>query len=138
MQIQGLHKNIYRFSSYALSQEKLEIHRKKYEVPVRKWEKLKSEGVSDKTCQEILGVSRATYFRYKKRLDELAKGILPPSKKPKNIRKPQWGEAEKQLVLKIRREDKTYGKEKISLILKRDYAQTMSESTVGRILTHLK
>ena len=31
MQITGLHKNIYKLSSYALSQEKLESHRKKYE-----------------------------------------------------------------------------------------------------------
>ena len=28
MQIIGLHKNIYKLSSYALSQEKLELHRK--------------------------------------------------------------------------------------------------------------
>ncbi len=60
MQIIGLHKNIYKFSSYALSQEKLEKHRKKYEVHVRKWEKLKAEKVLDKTCQEIIGISKAT------------------------------------------------------------------------------
>ena len=64
-------------------------------------------------------------------------GQLPPSKKPKNLRKPQWGEAEKQLVLLIRRENPTYGKEKIAIILQRDYGQTMSQSTVGRILKFL-
>ncbi len=52
MQIIGLHKNIYKLSSYALSQEKLEKHRIKYEKQVRHWQKLKSEGVSDRTCQE--------------------------------------------------------------------------------------
>jgi transposase InsO family protein len=40
--------------------------------------------------------------------------------------------------LKVRRENPTYGKEKIAVILKRDHAQTISESTVGRILNHLK
>ena len=34
MQIIGSHKNIYKLSSYSLSQEKLEFHRKKYEKPV--------------------------------------------------------------------------------------------------------
>jgi len=91
MQIIGLHKNIYKFSSYTLSQEKLEIHRKKYEKQVKYSKKLKSEEVSDSTCEEIIGISRATYYRYKNHLAELEKGILPPSKKPKTIRKPHWG-----------------------------------------------
>jgi hypothetical protein len=105
MQITGLHKNIYKLSSYALSQEKLEAHRKKYETPVKKWEKLRSEGVPDQVCQEFSSISRATYYRYKARLNELTKRILPPSKKPKALRKPQWGESEMQLVLHIRREN---------------------------------
>lgn len=138
MQIKGLHKNIYKLSSYALSQEKLEEHRKKYEKPVRLWQKLKSEGVCDKTCQEVVGISRAQYYRNKNRLEELEKGILPPSKRPKKFNKPQWGEAEIQLVLRVRRENSTYGKEKIATILKRDHAQTISESTVGRIIKYLK
>lgn len=121
-----------------MSQEKLEQHRKKYEKPVLDWQKLKSEGVSDEICQVILGMSRATYYRYKRHLEGLVRGILPPSKKPRNLRKPLWGEAEKKLVLQIRRENPTYGKEKIAIILSRDHAQTLSESTVGRILTHLK
>ncbi len=41
MQVKGLHKNIYKLSSYALSQEKLEIHRKKYEKQVIIVEKTK-------------------------------------------------------------------------------------------------
>jgi transposase InsO family protein len=134
MQIKGLHKNIYKLASYALSQEKLEFHRKKYVSLVESWKKLKSEGVSDKICQDILGISRATFYRYNTRLDEISKGILPPSKRPKNLRKPLWGEAQKQLVLSIRRENPTYGKEKIAVILNRDHGQTLSQSTVGRIL----
>lgn len=137
MQIKGLHKNIYKFSSYALSQEKLEAHRKKYEKPVKHWEKLKSERVCDKTCKEIIGISKATYYRYKARLIELNKGILPPSKKPKSLRKSSWGESEMQLILRLRRENPTYGKAKISVILKRDHNLMISESTVGRILKHL-
>lgn len=137
MQIIGLHKNIYKLSSYTLSQEKLETYRKKYEKPVKIWKKLKSEGVSDQICQEFSSISRSTYYRYKAHLVGLTKGILPPSKKPKSLRKPQWGEAEMQLVLRIRKENLTYGKAKIAVILKRDHGIQFSESTVGRILKHL-
>jgi IS30 family transposase len=137
MQIFGLHKNIYKLSSYALSQEKLELHRKKYEKPVKYWSKLKSEQVCDKTCAQVIGISKATYYRYRARLMALNKGILPPSKRPKSVRKPSWGESEMQGVLRLRRENPTYGKAKITVILKRDHNVHLSESTIGRIIKHL-
>jgi transposase InsO family protein len=87
--------------------------------------------------QEVVGISRATYYRHKKILTDLEHGKTPPSKRPLKPNKPRWGEAEKQLVLKLRRENPTYGKEKIAIILKRDHGQNISESTVGRILKHL-
>jgi putative transposase len=137
MQITGLHKNIYRLSSYALSQEKCEFHRKKYEPFVRKWRKLKTSGLSDQDCQEIVGISRATYYRYEGHLTQLARGIFPPSRKPKTFRKAVWGESERQGVLRLRRENPTYGKAKIAVLLKRDHGLCLSESTVGRILKDL-
>ena len=138
MQIKYLHKNVYKLYAYSRTQECLDVYRQKYEEKVHRWEKLIAEGVRPKTAQEFLGFSRATYYRMKKTLKKLEKGILPPSKKPKKLNKPHWGEAEMQLVLKVRREDSTYGKEKITEILKRDYGFTMSESTVGRIIKRLK
>ena len=138
MQIKGLHKNIYRLYAYARTQECLEVYRQKYLHQVQRWEKLGSEGVSLDLRQEIVGISRATYYRYRKILRKLEKGIAPPSKKPKRLNKPRWGESHKQLVLQIRRANPTYGKEKIAIILKRDHHQTISQSTVGRILKFLK
>lgn len=138
MQIKYLHKNVYRLYAYSRTQECLDFYRKKYEDKVRRWEKLHSEGINVKISYEILGFSRATYYRMKKILTDLEKGILPPSKKPKKVNKPRWREAELQLVLRVRRENPTYGKEKIAIILKRDYGATISESTVGRILSNLK
>lgn len=138
MQIKYLHKNVYKLYAYSRTQECLDVYRKKYEDKVQRWKKLRSEGVSIETAQEILGFSRATYYRTKKILKDLEKGISPPSKRPKKVNKPRWGEAELQLVLKVRREDSTYGKEKVTQILKRDHGFPMSESTVGRILKHLK
>jgi len=138
MQIFRLHKNIYNLYSYARTQECLDSYRIQYQDDIKQWELLKEEGCSPEAAQTFLGFSRATYYRKKKILKDLEKGISPPSKRPKKVNKPRWGEAQMQLVLKIRRENPTYGKEKIATILKRDHAQTMSESTVGRILKHLK
>jgi transposase InsO family protein len=138
MQIKGLHKNIYRLSQYALSQEKADSYRKRYEVAVKKWKAAKSQGCDEVFCQDHSGISKATYYRYKKKLKQLSKGILPPSNRPKRLRRPLWGESEKQLVLRIRRENPTYGKMKIAIILKRDFDCQISESTVGRILKSLQ
>lgn len=138
MQIKRLHTNFYKLYAYARTQECLQAYRDQYQHHVKQWEKLQNEGVDPKTIQAFVGISRATYFRYKNILREIEQNKIPPSKKPIHVNKPKWGEAQKQLVLKLRRENPTYGKEKIAVILKRDHAQTMSESTVGRILTHLK
>lgn len=137
MQINYLHKNFYKLYRFSSIQECLDQYRQKYQPHVLLWEKLASEGVSLKLKQETTKMSRSTYYRHKHILKNLAKGIIPASKKPKQVNKPKWGEAEMQLVLKIRRENPTYGKAKIAVILKRDFSQTMSESTVGRILKSL-
>ncbi len=138
MQIKGSHKNIYKLYAYARTQECLEAYRQKYQHQVHLWEKLASEGVSLNLRQEIVGISRSTYYRHRKILKNLEKGIAPPSKKPHKLNKPKWGESHKQLVLQLRRANPTYGKEKIAIILKRDHGQTISQSTVGRILKYLK
>ena len=137
MQIHGLHKNVYRLYRYARTEECLDVYRQQHEDKVRHWGALKAESVSDAKCQEFVGISRSTYYRYKRVLDRLRHGIAPPSKRPKRVNKPRWGEAEKQLVLRIRRENPTYGKEKIAVIINRDHGRFISASTVGRILTVL-
>jgi len=137
MQIKSHHRNVYKLYAYARTQECLKIYRENREEKVRQWEKLKAEGVSNATCKEITGISRATFYRYKAILKALQKGRTPPSKRPKKVNRPGWGEAEKQLVLRIRRENPTYGKEKIAVIIRRDFGRQISTSTVGRILKHL-
>ena len=137
MHIKGLHKNIYRLYAYSRTQECLDVYRQKYQKRVNTWEKLTAEGVNLKLKQEFSDISRSTYYRHKAILKNLEKGILPPSKRPLRLNKPKWGEADMQLVLRLRRENPTYGKEKIAVILKRDLGETLSQSTVGRILKHL-
>lgn len=138
MQIKSLHKNQYKLYAYARTQQCLEKYRSIYQKGVDTWEKLKKEKVSDKLCSQMSGISKSSYYRHKKILDDLNyKNILPPSKSRKNLNKPKWGESERQLVLMIRRQNPTYGKNKIAVILKRDYQKNISESTVGRIIKDL-
>lgn len=138
MQINCLHKNIYRLYKYARTQECLDHYRKTYETQVKQWDELKVEGVSDELCQKTVGISRATYFRHKRILKELERGIHPPSKKPRKLRTHNWSDDLIALVKTIRLENPTYGKAKIAVIIKRDNKIKASESTIGRVLTHLK
>lgn len=138
MQINCLHKNIYRLYKYARTQECLDHYRKTYETQVKQWDELKVEGVSDELCQKTVGISRATYFRHKKILKDLENGIYPPSKKPRKLRVNNWSDDLIALVRTIRLENPTYGKAKIVVIIKRDNKIKVSESTIGRVLTHLK
>ena len=137
MQIKGLHKNIYRLYRYARTQECLDLYRKWYQESIDKWEEAKKNGNTDAFASKYASISRATYFRRKKVMAGLKNGIMPPSKRPRSLRTPKWGEAHMQLVLQIRRANPTYGKAKIAVILKRDHDQALSQSTVGRILKHL-
>ena len=113
-------------------------HQEKYQSRVNEWESFKNAGMDVKRIPEFVGFSRATYYRDKQKLLALSQGQLPSSKCPKRLNKRQWGESEKQLVLRLRRENPTYGKAKIAVILKRDHQCNLSESTIGRILKHLK
>jgi len=137
MRIVGLHKNIYKLANYSLRAENKEKYYNLYEEPVRRWNKLKAEGVSDQLAAEFCGISRATYFRYRRAVLNLQKNIYPPTKAPKRKRQGGFGESIQQLILSIRRDNPTYGKNKIAVILKRDHQVKISESSVGRILDQL-
>ncbi len=79
----------------------------------------------------------SNYYRYCQRITALSKGIKLPTRKPKKLNKACWVESQKQRVLEVRRENPTYGKEKITVMLKRDFGLEISVSMVGRILKHL-
>lgn len=138
MQIKALHKNVYKLYAYARPQESLEALGRKHRERVARWELLKKEGLKDAAAARVAGFSRASYYRSRIALEKLQRGIAPPSKARKSQNKPRWGEAEKQLILRLRRENPTYGQDKIAVILARDHHLKLSPRTVGRILAYLK
>lgn len=138
MQIIALHKNLYKLYAYARTEETLAALGDEHRARVARWESLKAEGLNDAAAGRLAGFSRASYYRSREALAKLQRGIAPPSKARKRQNKPRWGEAEKQLILRLRRENPTYGQDKLAVILARDHALTLSPRTVGRILAQLK
>ena len=138
MRIIGLHKNIYKAASMALStgiNEKQAQERKK---ALGDWELLKKKGLTDQEIYHITGISRSVYYRRKMKLKLYGvQGLKDLSKRPKNTRQSKVSKDVKDTILGIRKENPTYGKQKIRRILVRDHNITHSESTVGRILTEL-
>lgn len=139
MRIIGLPKEIYKAYKYAQNHQLFHEFREKHEKPLREWEYLrKTYKMSFEDLSKQFCFSRATFYRLRRILRDLDAGKPVPSKKPRRTQKTMlWGQTEIDLVLKVRRENPTYGKFKIYHILKRDYGFTLSESTVGRILKFL-
>jgi len=133
MQMKYLHKSIYKLSRYRYLYDESNNRKHPYYKVVHKWELLKSEGVSDSTASEVTGISRATFYRYRRLL---RLGRLPGKRRPEKFRRSNIPEATRQLILSIREENPTYGKYKIMIILRRDHATLLSESSVGRVLKH--
>jgi putative transposase len=99
---------------------------------------LREEGMSAIQASELLGISRATLYRWEKRLEEEGlKGLEDRSHRPRRTRKPTWSPELSQAVLALREQYPRWGKDKLVILLRREGWQ-VSTSMVGRILSSLK
>ena len=87
-----------------------------------------------KTCR-YFGISRTTFYkwfeRYKK--DGL-EGLLDRPKTPKNTRKPTIRNQCREQIIKVRKQNPTWSKEKISVYLQEEKNIKVSPSTVYKVL----
>lgn len=105
---------------------------------LRLWEVLRSKGSSSKEASELLGVSRASLYRWKRRLErEGWKGLEQRSRRPKQVRKRLWSLEEIEAVRSYRLLYPCWGKEKIRVLLEVDGIK-LSASSIGRIIRYLK
>jgi len=138
MQIVYLHKSIYKLKRIVSPEENIDPVILEIKNKVKTWEKLKAHKVPERDISKITGISRASFYRYKKSIDSFGlKALERRSKRPKSFRMSKIPNEIIELILKLRLADPTYGKAKIHIILKRDYAVTISESTVGRVISKL-
>ena len=138
MQQKCLPRAVYQINHLLNKYEDIPEIAYKRESTLRKWISLKDEGVSDKVIAKTIGISRATYYIWQASYTKHGiLGLIPQSKRPKNIRNAITPDNIKQKVLEVRREFPTWGKFMIAIVLKRDFKLNISESTVGRILKEL-
>lgn len=118
--------------------QELPAHAEELRQKLRKCRKLLRSKVSWKDIAEIVGMSKASYYRIAKKVSALGiLGFIKQSTRPKQMRQSQVPQEVLDLVLKLRLENRTYGKAKLSVILRRDHGIRISESTVGRIISKL-
>jgi transposase InsO family protein len=105
---------------------------------LRLWKTLKEKGLGDREVESLLRVSRATLYRWSRRLEEKGpRGLEKMSRRPHRIRKPCWSVETTEAVLRLRQEYPGWGRDKLAVLLKRE-GMALSSSTVGRILVSLK
>ncbi len=101
-------------------------------------ELLLTEGCSEYVALQALGVPRATYYRWKRNYKKLGlSGLENESKRPNSTRKSTWTHEIEQRVYHLRKKFPLWGKAKIAVMYKREFCQTISASTVGRIIKKL-
>jgi len=102
-------------------------------------EAFRKHGVAWIEIQSLVGISRATYYRWKRRLErESLKGLVPKSKRPKHLRqKVHWTPKLLIAIETLRKQNPTWGRWPIWLALKKQGFR-VSERTVGRILAYLE
>jgi len=111
-------------------------------VALKRWDALKrferaiSIGLSSCEAAQIVGIPKATLYRWKARKSRNLQSLVPFSRCPKSFRKSKISDTFKRRILELRREHPTWGKRKITWLLKQEGTHA-KESTVGRVIGDL-
>jgi transposase InsO family protein len=90
------------------------------------------------TCRHF-GIGRSLFYKWKNRYDRLGpKGLEEVSKRPARVRTPTTPTVHVDLIRTLRRAHPEYSKYKLRVILERDHGVTLSDSTIGRVITRYK
>jgi putative transposase len=96
------------------------------------------QGLHSEESAQVLGIPRATLYRWYRRLKSQGPiGLEAKSRSPNRKRKPTWSLELIELTKKLREEHPGWGKDKLVVLLHRQ-GFMVSTSMVGRIITYLK
>jgi IS30 family transposase len=138
MQVFGLHKSIYKLNRFIKPEENFTSETLIKNHAVKTWQQLKARGIPEAEIASITGISRASFYRRLKQIKAYGlKGLERRSRRPKTFRKSQIPKETIDLILQLRHLNPTYGKAKITVLLKRDHGIILSESSVGRVIRKL-
>ena len=105
---------------------------------LKAWRALTQRGLTSREAAEALRLPRSTLYRWQRRLKlEGLQGLEDRSRRPKRMRQRQWGADLAVQVRRLRESCHGWGKDKLAPLLWED-GETISISTVGRILKHLE
>jgi len=136
MQQKILHKKFKYVSGIDETEYSKLVYERKEKLEL--YEQLISEGCSEETALIAIHTSRATYFRWKRNYKMWGlSGLENESKVPNNVRTSTWTRQIEQRICELRRKFPLWGKAKITVRYKLEYHETISESTVGRIIKKL-
>jgi transposase InsO family protein len=91
-------------------------------------------GNISQTCR-YFGISRKTFHHWKKRYQPFhLESLEEKSRRPKNLRTWEVRRIEEQRVLALRRQHIRYGKEKLKILYKQNYQESISSWKIQRII----
>lgn len=134
MKVFGLQGDVYRLARLA--------ERQVPEAAVMRFELLgrvallRAKGLSAAEASTALGLSRATYYRWRHQARGGVERLVPRSRRPHRPRRPTWASALVEAVQRLREDFPMWGRAKLVVLLRAE-GFVVSESTVGRILSHL-
>src|SRR3954465_7507764 len=97
---------------------------------LERWRRARSRGLSAEEAARAVGASRASLYRWEKRLE-------PRSRRPHRQRQPTWTSALMRKIERLRADHPMWGKRRLAVPLRREGID-VSVSMVGRILTKLR
>ena len=134
MKVFGLPGDIYRLARLA-EQQVPEAAWARYEL-LRRFDLLRAKGLTVDAASAVLGLRRATYYRWRRQAQGGVERLAPRSRRPLRPRRPTWPSALVEAVQRLRDDFPMWGRAKLVVLLRAD-GLVVSESTVGRILGHL-
>ena len=135
MQQKILHKQFTRIKDLREEYRKEALLR---ERKLKDYKALVIAGCKKSAVLKVLGISKASLYRWKKRYS--LGGLIAledETKAPINRRKADLRAKIEPLVVSIRQANPLWGKYKIACIIKREHGIMVSASTVGRVLSRL-
>lgn len=132
MQVFGLPGHIIRSgraASRLLGAKTGDIEAQRRRDAVARWRRAMAAGLSSAEAARIVGVARASLYRWEKR-------PTPRSRRPLRPRARCWPPALTQAIEHLRADNPMWGKRKLVVLLRRE-GVAVSASTVGRILRAL-
>jgi len=139
MRIYTINHKLNKVNKYILWEEQLNPEAKELKERLEYCSFLRSKKVLWNKIKEIVKISRSNYYRIKKKVKNCGySGYIKESRRPQKIRERIFYREYNKIILRLRIENPSYGKEKLQTILRRDHSIIISSSSVGRIIKKLK